>query len=185
MAWTRLLLLQLQFGSWAPLHVPDLYRLKAPHWSPRPATFEARSALIWGTSVRERPRASHNSGRKSLCEPTALPDHSHCHWIVDRQHQQESSWPAVCMMLSCRTHRALQATSAVGVGAWARRRYTTVAPPPPLTDPFNLEHRFVQTHREHFAQAMREIEAGRKLTHWSWCAHALPLVLPLASACAA
>jgi hypothetical protein len=84
MAWTRLLLrlLQLppQFGLplHVPLHVPDLHRLKAPHWSPRPATLEARSALIWGTSVRERPRASHNSGRKSPCEKALadkLPDH--------------------------------------------------------------------------------------------------------------
>jgi hypothetical protein len=84
MAWTRLLLLQLATTIWFlpgtmnRTDVPDLHRLRleAPHWSPRPATLEARSALIWGTSVQERPRASHNSGRKSPCEK-ALADTEH------------------------------------------------------------------------------------------------------------
>ena len=35
-------------------------------------------------------------------------------------------------------------------------------------DPFNLRERFVQTQRQTFALALREINAGRKRSHWSW-----------------
>mmetsp|Transcript_11181 Transcript_11181/g.21580 ORF Transcript_11181/g.21580 Transcript_11181/m.21580 type:complete len:176 (+) Transcript_11181:101-628(+) len=36
------------------------------------------------------------------------------------------------------------------------------------TDPFKLRERFVETHKSKFAVALREIEAGRKKSHWSW-----------------
>lgn len=36
------------------------------------------------------------------------------------------------------------------------------------TDPFDLYHRFVVTHKEHFATVLREVSNGRKVSHWSW-----------------
>ena len=79
------------------------------------------------------------------------------------------------MLFGVGVRRTLQATVVAAGGAWAYRRYTDITTPP-LTDPFNLDRRFVQTHREHFARAMSEIEDGRKVSHWSWyvtvCVHA-------------
>lgn len=46
------------------------------------------------------------------------------------------------------------------------RKFAT--PPPNACDPFNLDNRFVETHRQHFATALREIKNGQKHSHWSW-----------------
>ena len=35
-------------------------------------------------------------------------------------------------------------------------------------DPYHLQDRFVATHKVHFRQALAEIQAGRKTSHWSW-----------------
>lgn len=45
-------------------------------------------------------------------------------------------------------------------------------------DPFGLE-RFVQAQRENYADALAELNAGRKRTHWSW--YVLPQLLGLGS----
>ena len=69
---------------------------------------------------------------------------------------------------------AATATAVVVAGlAWETRSEffaaaTRQPPPPPTSDPFDLERRFVRTHRTHFDGAMRELAAGRKRGHWSW-----------------
>jgi len=36
-----------------------------------------------------------------------------------------------------------------------------------MNDPFDLQ-RFVDAQRDHYEQALQELRAGRKRTHWMW-----------------